>query len=50
MTYLDFTGLSRVPPLQDIPWLVAQKRLEGINDAEKSRRLTLEEVVLYARR
>lgn len=37
-------------PSQDTPWLVAQKRLEGIKEAEKARRLTLDEVVLYARR
>ncbi|PHJ25759.1 mediator complex subunit med4 [Cystoisospora suis] len=42
--------LTEIASVLDTPWLVAQKRLEGINDAEKSRRLTLEEVVLYARR
>ncbi|PFH35896.1 mediator complex subunit MED4 [Besnoitia besnoiti] len=42
--------LVKISSILETPWLVTQKRLEGIKEAEKSRPLTLDEVVTYARR
>ncbi|CBZ54460.1 conserved hypothetical protein [Neospora caninum Liverpool] len=42
--------LVKISSVLETPWLVAQKRLEGIKEAEKARPLTLDEVVTYARR
>nr|CEL76741.1 TPA: mediator complex subunit MED4 [Toxoplasma gondii VEG] len=42
--------LVKMSSILETPWLVAQKRLEGIKEAEKARPLTLDQVVTYARR
>ncbi|KEP67307.1 UNVERIFIED_CONTAM: mediator complex subunit MED4 [Hammondia hammondi] len=42
--------LVKMSSILETPWLVAQKRLEGIKEARNARRLTLDQVVTYARR